>query len=110
MSDEVTITEPANGLFGPGIFGTGIDLSALDEQTAYRLGIFMGEQLHATAERARAETLKTAARSLTAEAEAYNAKWCLHRDEPATWDMGYVAGLTRAAHDLANGIINVGGS
>lgn len=37
----------ANGLFGPGIFGTGIDLSALDNDTAYRLGIFFGEQLEA---------------------------------------------------------------
>jgi hypothetical protein len=38
---------PANGLFGPGIFGTGIDLSALDEATAWKLGTFVGEQLRA---------------------------------------------------------------
>jgi hypothetical protein len=43
MTDETT--EPARGLFGPGIFGTGIDLSALDEDTALRLGIWTGEAI-----------------------------------------------------------------
>lgn len=38
---------PANGLFGPGIFGSGIDLSALDDATAWRLGTFFGEQIGA---------------------------------------------------------------
>lgn len=37
----------SDGMFGPGIFGTGIDLSALDEDTALRLGQFSGEQLAA---------------------------------------------------------------
>lgn len=46
-------TEPAHGLFGPGIFGSGIDLSALDEDTAWRLGIFMGEQLALAEQRGR---------------------------------------------------------
>lgn len=41
------MTAAAEGLFGPGIFGTGIDLSALDEQTAFRLGGFIGEQIAA---------------------------------------------------------------
>ena len=39
------MTDVVNGLFGPGIFGTGIDLSALDGDTALRLGKFMGEQM-----------------------------------------------------------------
>lgn len=33
-----------------GIFGSGIDLSALDEQTAWRLGVFFGEQILAAEE------------------------------------------------------------
>ena len=54
---------------------------------------------------ARAETLKTAARSLLAEAEAYHEKWI----RPANiitsdWDNGYVAGMKRAAHDVDNSI------
>ncbi len=39
------MSAPAPGLFGPGIFGTSIDLSALDPDTAYRLGMFVGEQI-----------------------------------------------------------------
>lgn len=46
MPDQ-TAPPVTHGLFGPGIFGTGIDLSALDEDTAWRLGVYMGEQLAA---------------------------------------------------------------
>lgn len=43
--------EPAYGLFGPGIFGTGIDLSNLDGETAWKLGLFVGEQVMAAEQR-----------------------------------------------------------
>lgn len=54
----------------------------------------------------RAEVLRTAARALLAEAEVYDAKWNRRPRRPATsdWDRGYVAGMQRAAHDVANSI------
>ena len=53
----------------------------------------------------RAEALKVAARSLLAEAEAYDAKWNRHPVPGSSdWDKGYVAGMQRAAHDVANSI------
>lgn len=48
MSEEKTV---AHGLFGPGIFATGIDLSALDSDTAFQLGGFMAEEILAAERR-----------------------------------------------------------
>lgn len=54
----------------------------------------------------RAEVLKIAARALLAEAKAYEEKWLGpgHSGEHVHWDKGYVAGMQRAAHDVANSI------
>jgi hypothetical protein len=37
-------------LFDAGIFGSGVDLSPLDEATAYRLGALVGKMIHAAVE------------------------------------------------------------
>lgn len=48
MTDEQP--EVAHGLFGPGIFGSGVDLSPLDEDTAYRLGVLVGQMITSAVE------------------------------------------------------------
>jgi len=50
-----------------------------------------------------AEVLKTAARSLLAEADAYSRKWCQDPGASA-WDKGYAVGVEAAAHTVANSI------
>lgn len=58
-----------DGMFGPGIFATGIDLTQLDEDTAYRLGLFIAKET-AAAERRGAERALREARESAANAEA----------------------------------------
>lgn len=60
----------SEGMFGPGIFGTGIDLSALDEDTALRLGQFLGEQIR-DAEARGADRAMTLVRSALLFGTAY---------------------------------------
>lgn len=52
----------------------------------------------------RAAGLKAVAHALLAEAEAFDAKWNRPRSVASDWDRGYVAGMQRAAHDVANSI------
>lgn len=42
--------EVKHGLLGPGVFGSGVDLSALDEDTAYRLGALVGQMIQSAVE------------------------------------------------------------
>ncbi len=54
-------------------------------------------------EQLRASILKTAARSILADAAAHREKWCDGRDASA-WDKGFVRGKEHAAHTIANSI------
>lgn len=61
MKDEQP--DVAHGLFGPGIFGSGVDLSALDDATAFRLGALVGQMIQAAVKADREGRSQFASRS-----------------------------------------------
>lgn len=83
MADERA--SPAHGLFGPGIFGTGIDISALDPATARRLGEWTGQQIRAAYERGRLDGAQDALRALASAEMPMQVVWA---DESGRYPWG----------------------
>lgn len=62
------------------------------------------QRLHQERDKAtRILVLRTAARSILADAVAHREKWCKGPNASA-WDAGFVRGMEHAAHVLANSI------